>query len=146
MNIDENLYSTQPFYKQLIDHTVQMERERAELQHQIDSIKREMAAYANQLPYHTMTQISPYTWSAPYSTFNSNYENFWKNKYPLNQQNSIPPDIQSFKTAIDAAALLTKDTNPVASIVFDGIGIMTSKNLFEVALKTLSIIDKARKL
>ena len=146
MYIDKNLYLTQPFYKELIDHTIKIERERAELQLQIDNIKREMAAYANQLPYHTMTQTAPYTWRAPYPEFESNYTNYWNNKYPANHQNYIPQDIETFRTAIDTAALVTRDTAPVASIVFDGIGLLTSRNLVEAAIKTLSIIDKARKL
>ena len=146
MYIDKDLYSTQPFYKEFIDHTVELERERAELQQQIDNLKREMAAYANQLPYHSMTRTSPYTWRAPYSEFENNYSNYWKNKYPTNQQTYIPQDIEHFRTAIDAASILTRDIAPTASIVFDGIGLLTSRNLFEAAIKTLSIIDKARKL
>lgn len=69
MNIDQNLYSSNLFYKHLIDQILENERKREELQHQIDNMKREMIRCANQLPYHTMAQTAPYIWNAPYSTF-----------------------------------------------------------------------------
>ena len=72
MNIDQELYSKNLFYKQLIDQILENERKREELQHQIDSIRREMVQYANQLPYHTMAQTSPYMWRAPYYDFENN--------------------------------------------------------------------------
>lgn len=146
MNIDQKLYSNNMFYKQLIDQILENERKLGGLQHQIDSIRHEMAQYANQLPYHTFTQISPYMWKAPYYVFENNYASYWAHRYPAYQQQYELECRQNFKTAIDTASHATKDTNPMASIAFDSIGIMTADNLFEALSKTLSIIDKAKKL
>ena len=146
MNIDQELYSSNLFYKQLIDQILENERKREELQHQIDSIRSEMVQYANQLPYHTMAQTSPYMWRAPYYDFENNYAGYWASRYPTHQQQYEQQCRQNFKAAIDTAAHATKDSSPVASIVFDSVGLMTADNLVEAVIKTLSIIDKARKL
>ena len=146
MNIDQELYSSNLFYKQLIDQILENERKREELQHQIDSIRREMIQYANQLPYHTMAQTSPYMWRAPYHDFENNYTGYWASRCPVNQQQYEQQCRQNFKAAIDTAAHATKDSSPVASIVFDSVGLMTADNLVEAVIKTLSIIDKARNL
>ena len=146
MNIDQELYSSNLFYKQLIDQILENERKREELQHQIDSIRREMIQYANQLPYHTMAQTSPYMWRAPYHDFENNYTGYWASRCPVHQQQYEQQCRQNFKAAIDTAAHATKDSSPVASIVFDSVGLMTADNLVEAVIKTLSIIDKARKL
>ena len=146
MNIDQELYSSNLFYKQLVDQILENERKREELQREIDSIRHEMVQYANQLPYHAMTQTSTYIWNAPYHTFENNYAAYWMNRYPTPQQQYEQQCRQNFKTAIDAAAQATKDSSPVASIVFDSVGLMTASNLFDAVIKTLSIIDKAKKL
>ena len=146
MNIDQELYSSNLFYKQLIDQILENERKREEVQYQIDSMRREMVQYANQLPYHTMAQTSPYMWRAPYYDFENNYASYWMSRYPAYQQQYGQQCRQNFKTAIDTAAYATKDSSPVASIVFDSVGLMTADNLFEAVMKTLSIIDKAKKL
>ena len=146
MNIDQELYSKNLFYKQLIDQILENERKREELQHQIDSIRREMVQYANQLPYHTMAQTSPCMWRAPYYDFENNYTGYWASRCSVHQQQYEQQCRQNFKAAIDTAAHATKDSSPVASIVFDSVGLMTADNLVEAVIKTLSIIDKARKL
>ena len=146
MNIDKDLYSSNLFYKRLIDQIFENERKREELQHQIDSMRREMVQYANQLPYHTMAQAAPYMWKAPYSAFENNYASYWASRYPTHQQQYEQQCRQNFKAAIDAASHATKESSPVASIVFDSVGLMTADNLFEAMIKTLSIIDKAKKL
>ena len=58
--IDQELYSNNLFYKQLVDQILENEHKRQELQRQIDDVRREMVGYANQLPYDTMAQTSPY--------------------------------------------------------------------------------------
>lgn len=143
MNIDQNLYLHNLFYKQIVDQIIENERKREELQHQIDDIRREIVQYANQLPYHTMVQTSSYMWNAPYHTFENNYTNYWIGIRPTYQQQYEQQWRQDFKTAIDVAAHATKDTAPVASIVFDGVGLITANNLVEAVIKTISIIDKS---
>lgn len=145
MNIDQELYKSNPFYRRLIDQTLENERKRQELQYQIENLRQEMMSYANQIPYHSMTQTSAYTWHASYPAFENNYANYWQNRYNLQQQYEQQCRA-NFKTAIDAAAHATENTDPVASIVFDSVGLMTADNLFDAVVKTLSIIHKAQKL
>ena len=111
-----------------------------------DLLKQNSMVHANQLPYHTMAQTSPYMWSAPYHDFENNYAGYWTSRYPTHQQQYEQQCRQNFKAAIDTAAHATKVSSPVASIVFDSVGLMTADNLVEAVIKTLSIIDKARKL
>ena len=144
--IDQELYSNNLFYKQLVDQILENEHKRQELQRQIDDVRREMVGYANQLPYDTMAQTSPYMWRASYPVFENNYSNYWVSRYPAFQRQYEQQCRQNFRTAVDAAAHATKDTDPVASIVFDSIGLMTADNLLDAVAKTLSIIDTAKKL
>ena len=143
MNIDQDLYSSNLFYKQLVDQIIENERKLEELQRQSDDIKHAMVQYANQLPYQTMAQTSPYMWNAPYHTFENNYANYWMSRRPTYQQQYEQRWRKDFKTAIDVAAYATKDTAPVASIVFDGVGLITANNLVEAVIKTITIIDKS---
>ena len=147
MNIDYGLYNVNPFYRQYIDRLLEYERECQELQRQLDNRRRAMMVdYINQMPFRRMTPLSPYVWQASYPTFENNYTNYWGGQYPMHQRQLEEQYRQNFKNAIDAAAKMSENSNPVVSIVFDGIGVMTADNLFEAAVKAVSIIDKASKL
>lgn len=53
---------------------------------------------------------------------------------------------RAFRLAADVSALACKQSNPEASIVFEGIGLLTAGNLLEVAKSVVSIIDTAQTL
>lgn len=146
MYIDSGLYSSNLFHKQLIDHILENEYKLRELQNLSNNIKRELVGYANQLPYHAMAPIAPNRWNAPYSIFENNYVSYWSNSPSVFPQQDEQVYRHNFKTAIDAASYATKDSSPVASIVFDSIGLMTASNFLEAVIKTLSIIEKASRL
>lgn len=145
-NIDQELYNSNLFYRQLIDQMLENERKYQEAQCQRESLCQEMRSYANQIPFQTMRQTSPYTWHASYPPLENNYINFWLNNYASERPQCEQQCRQIFKAATDVAALATENTEPVASIVFDGVGLMTADNLFDAVVKILSIIHKAQKL
>lgn len=47
-----------------------------------------------------------------------------------------------FKTAIDIAAEVTKDKNPLVSIMLDEIGLVLADDIIEAVRKVISILDK----
>ena len=47
-----------------------------------------------------------------------------------------------FKTAIDIATEVTKDKNPLVSIMFDEIGLVLADDIIEAVRKVISILDK----
>ncbi len=47
-----------------------------------------------------------------------------------------------FKTAIDIAAKVTKDKNPLVSIMLDEIGLVLADDIIEAVRKVISILDK----
>lgn len=59
LNIDQELYNSNPFYRHLIDQTFEYERKCQELQNQKEKLRQEMIDYANQIPFHTMMQPQP---------------------------------------------------------------------------------------
>ena len=145
-DIDQEMYANNLFYRQIVDHLYKSEYEKEILMSQIELLRHETIGYANQMPYSLMSQESPYMWRAPYSAFENNYTNYWGNKYPMQKQLYESQCRRDFKNAVDAAAYITKDSCPVASIVFDSIGLMTANNLIDAIIKTMSIVDKSRKL
>lgn len=146
MNIDRDLYNSNPFYRHLIDQMFENERKCQELQNQKEKLCQEMIGYANQIPFHAMTQTSPYTWHSSYSALENNYANHWVNNYNLPKQQYEQQCRANFKAAVDTAAHVTENTAPIASIVFDSIGLMTADNLLDAVAKILSLIYKAQKL
>lgn len=145
MNINREQYRNNPFYRDLIDRTLKNECLLREQRLQLERQRQDMIGYANQLPFHAMQQISPYTWQASYSAIENNYVAYWANAYQAQQQHEQQCR-QNFKNAIDTAAHITEKDCPAASIVFDGLGILTADNLMEAIQKTCSIISKAKKL
>ena len=137
MNIDYELYSNNRFYRRLVDRAIEDEQIRQKQQ-------ALLIGYANQIPFHTMRQTTPYTLQAQYATIENNYVDYWGKAYQVEQQEQQYR--QNFKNAIDAASHVTEETNPVASIVFDGIGLLNADNLYEALNKMHSIITKAQKL
>lgn len=146
MNIDQDMYNSNSFYRHLIDQTFEYERKCQELQKQKEKLLQEMIGYANQLPFHAMTQISPYTWHSSYPAFENNYANHWIRNYNLPRSQYEKQCRASFKAAVDTAAHVTENTDPIASIIFDSVGLMTADNLLDAVAKLLSLIYKAQKL
>lgn len=145
-NIDQDLYNSNLFYRHLIDQMIENERKYQEAQCQRECLCQEMRSYANQIPFQTMRQISPYTWHASYPALENNYTYYWLDNYNLERQQYEQQCRQIFKAATDVAALATENTAPVASLVFDSVGLMTADNLVDAVGKILSIIHKAQKL
>lgn len=159
-NIDLNLYETNAFYRDLVDETQAIEQEQGQLQMERDRLQAEqeayyrqrMISYANQLPYSCMTPVSPYQWRAPYATMQDNFVSYWKRvreQDQLAQQQRAAQQEnlrRAFRTATDVSALACKQNAPVASIVFEGIGLLNAGNLLEAAKSVMSIIDTANRL
>lgn len=69
--------------------------------------------------------------------------------YPLSLTTQKESDRQyirdKFKHFLDLAAKATEDTDPAASIVFDGIGLVLASDYLEVVHKVLSMMNTLRK-
>lgn len=159
-NIDPHLYATNAFYRDLIDQMCASEQKLHQLQKELDRLKAEheayyrkqMIGYANQIPYSFMTPVSPYHWKAQYTTMQNNFVSYWKRveqereEIRLTQQQHAEQTENfrnAFRMAANAAAFFSKQDNPIASIVFDGMGLLTAGNLFEAVKSAISIIDTA---
>lgn len=161
-NIDPNLYATNAFYRELVDQMRISEKKQLQLRMEQDRLKAErdifyrqrMIEYANQIPYSCMTPVSPYQWRAPYTMIQNNFVSYWervgyeREQARIAQQRSEQAENlrHAFRTAADMAAVSSKQDAPVASIVFDGIGLLTTGNLLEAAKSVVSIIDTAMQL
>lgn len=66
-------------------------------------------------------------------------------RYPLSLTAQKESDRQyirdEFKRLLDIAAKATEDTDPVASIIFDGIGLVLASDYLEAVHKVLSMIN-----
>lgn len=161
-NIDQNLYENNVFYRELVDHIRITEKEQLQLQMKQDRLKLErdvfhrqqMIGYADQIPYSNMTPVNSYQWKIPYTTMQNNFVSYWEQVMNEREQTRIAQQHseqaenfrRAFRTVADVAAISGKKDAPVASIVFDGIGLLTAGNLFEAAKSVVSIIDTATHL
>lgn len=162
-NVDPHLYATNAFYRDLIDqmhtseqklHQLQKERDRLKAEHEA-YYRKQMIGYANQIPYSFMTPVSPYQWKAPYTTMKNNFVSYWERVEQEREQTHLAQQQRAeqtenfrhaFRMAADAAAFSSKQDNPIVSIAFDGMGLLTAGNLFEAAKSAISIIDTAMQL
>lgn len=106
-----------------------------------------MFGYANQIPYQSMTPISQTQYKSTFSDIQNNFVRYWsapvqklpaKPKLTAEQQEQIR---RAFHLAVGAAAHFSKPSAPAASLVFDGLGIMTADNLLDAAKTATSIAD-----
>lgn len=172
--IDQELYQNNPFYRDIVDRMIANEREIAHLQQKRDAPQRKlqdewarkdaemayrqqrMLDYVNQIPYQQMTPVQPMQWRAPYPVYQNNFVNYWSapqatyaQQDPPVQQNraeQIEELRRAFHSAVDCAAQCSKQEAPVPSLIFDGLGVMTAGNLFELAKSVVSLIDTATRL
>lgn len=160
--IDWKLYQDDSFYHELVDHMIESKQETARLRQQLRAERAQLDAeaayrrqrmlgYANQLPYQQMTPVRPMQWSASYPAYQDNFVNYWSDPAQSAVQSGTSMPTQEelrrvFHSAVDCTAQLTKEKAPVPSIIFDGLGLLTAGNLFEVAKSALSIIDTAERL
>lgn len=159
-SIDPNLYATNAFYRDLIDEMRVSEQKKRQLQIERDRLRAEQEAryrqqmidYAKQIPYSRMIPVSPYQWKAPYNVMQDNFVSYWermREQEQLSQQQRAAQQEnlrRAFRFAADASALACKQNDPVASIVFEGIGLLTAGNLLEATKSVMSIIDTANSL
>lgn len=150
--INPELYRTNAFYKDWVDKSLALENELARMKMEQDilmnnlqaSCSRRLIGYANQIPYSSMTPIGQHQWRAPYSTMQDNFVSYWETSCQTREQERVARAEKlrkTFKMAADVSACLTKENAPYASIVFDGIGVLTAGNLMEAAISVASIID-----
>lgn len=162
-NIDPNLYASNAFYRDLVDEIREIEQMKRQLQMERDRLQAEreayyrqqMIGYANQIPYSCMTPVSPYQWRVPYATMQDNFVSYWMQINRAQERERIVREQQAaqrenlcrvFHAATDMAAFATKRNAPVVSIVLDGVGLLTARNLTEAAKSIISIIDTAEGL
>lgn len=155
-NIDPNLHATNAFCRDLADETRAIEEELRQLQTEREAYYRQqMIGYVNRIPYSCMTPVSPYQWRAPYATMQDNFVSYWEQVDRAREQERIAQEQRTaqqeklrraFRTAADVSALACKQSTPVTSIVFDGVGILTAGDLLEAAKPVMSIIDTATDL
>ena len=103
--------------------------------------------YANQIPYQSMTPISQTQYKSTFSDIQNSFVRYWfapiqkppaKPQLTAEQQEQIR---RVFHSAISAVAHFSKPSAPIASLVFDGLGIMTAGNLLDAAKTAASIAD-----
>ena len=174
--INQELYQSNQFYRDLVNKIIKSEQKILYLQQEQAAIQRKLQdsqarrdadmtkrqqqiwGYINQIPYQQMTPISPMQWSAPYSVYQTNFVNYWtmpvQQDYIV-QENLITQQYQAeqqeklrreFHSAVDFLALCSKQEAPIPSIVFDGLGVLTADNLFELIKSIVSLADTASRL
>lgn len=155
-NIDQHLYETQGLYREMIDRLRATERENEALRAQLG--KRWEATglgpwkaidYANQIPYQSMTQTGPKQWEAPYDVVQENFVDYWSK--PNQNQEAVNEERREeirrvFRSTLRSAACVCKQSSPVASLIFDGLGILTAGSLLEGIASINSIIGTARSM
>lgn len=167
--INQALYQTNSFYRDFVDRMIKNEQEAERLRQQRNEVQaslyvrqmrldaeaayrqQRLLGYVNQLPYQLMTPICAMQWSAPYLAYQNNFANYWSSLTQLPKQPAISAQEQEelrrvFHSAVDGAAELSKEEAPVPSIIFDGFGVLTAGNLFELAKSLASLVDTANRL
>lgn len=164
-NINSELYRTNIFYRDLVDKMLANEKEQKirqleleqqlrqrqaeceRLQAELDFRKSRVFGYANQIPYQSMTPISQTQYKSTFSDIQNNFVRYWSasiQKPPSKPQLTAEQQEQIrrvFHSAISAVAHFSKPSAPIASLVFDGLGIMTAGNLLDAAKTAASIAD-----
>lgn len=153
-NIDPHLYETQELYRELADRLRALERENEALRAQLGKCwettglsPRKATDYANQIPYQHMTQTDPKQWESSHEVIRENFEVYWPK---LNQNQDAAntewrEDIRrDFHSTLRSVACASKRAFPVASLVFDGLGLLTAGSLLEGIASINSIIGTAR--
>ena len=94
-----------------------------------------------------MTPISQTQYKTSFSDMQNNFVRYWSapvQKPPAKPQLTAEQQEQIrrvFHSAVSAAAHFSKSSAPAASLVFDGLGIMTAGNLLDAAKTAASIAD-----
>lgn len=169
-NINSELYRTNIFYRDLVDKMSANEKEQQirqlELERQIrqrqaecerlqaeSDFRRSRAfGYANQIPYQSMMPINQTQYKSSYTDMQNNFVRYWSapvQKPPAKPQLTAEQQEQIrriFHSAVSAAAHFSKPSAPIASLVFDGLGIMTADNLLDAAKTAASIADTINRL
>lgn len=154
-NVDMDLYKTNAFYRELVDEMREIEQKQKKLQREQDTAnakreanhRRQMIGYANQIPYSSMIPVSPYQWSVPYTTVENNFVSYWSRAWAQKQiaqeERAARQEILCgvFHGAADIAAFAAKQNAPLASIILDGVGLLTAANLAEATKSAMSILD-----
>lgn len=164
-NINGELYRTNIFYRDLVDRMLanekelqirqleleqqirQRQAERERLQAELDFRESRVFGYANQIPYQSMIPISQTQYKSSYTDMQNDFVRYWSapvQKPPAKPQLTTEQQEQIrriFHSAISAAAHSSKLSAPIASLVFDGLGIMTADNLLDAAKIAASIAD-----
>lgn len=139
LKYDETLYRSNSFYREIVNHSLQNEKETQELKNLISTLK-ETLPYASQLPYHNMTQISNTCWQASYITFENNYVNYW------NAQANEDCELllrKAFNSVIRCSTRASTETAQIASVALDSLGILSANNIFDAVSRAMSIINTA---
>lgn len=153
-NIDPHLYETQGDYRELVDRLRASERENEALRAQLGKSWEttglsswKATDYANQIPYQSMTQTGSKQWESPHEVIREKFVVYWSKP---NQNHEIVSedrweDIRrASHSTLRAAACASKQSSPVASLVFDGLGLLTAGSLPEGIESINSIIGTAR--
>ena len=98
-------------------------------------------------------------WHADYQGIENQliaYFDYWNYFIPENSQVILSPEAQkdsdrkfirdTFKQMLDIAAKATEDSDPVASILFDGIGLILASDYLEAVHKVLSMFKTYSKV
>ena len=125
----------------------QRQAECERLQAELDFRKSRVFGYANQIPYQSMTPISQTQYKSTFSDIQNNFVRYRSapiQKPPSKPQLTAEQQEQIrrvFHSAISAVAHFSKPSAPIASLVFDGLGIMTAGNLLDATKTAASIAD-----
>lgn len=153
-NINWHLYETQGDYRELADRLRASERENEALRAQLGKCWETTGLgpwketdHADSIPDRHMTQIDPKQWEAPHEIIRENFVVYWS-KPNQNQDAANTERREDIRRAshstLRSAACASKRASPVASLVFDGLGLLTAGSLLEGIASINSIIGTAR--
>lgn len=153
-NIDPHLYETQGDYRELVDRLRETERENEALRAQLGKSwettglrPRKATDRAAPISYQHMTQTGSKQWESPREVIRENFVVYWSkpNQNQDTENTERREDVRRVShSTLRLAACASKQSSPVASLVFDGLGILTAGSLLEGIESINSIIGTAR--
>lgn len=153
-NIDPHLYETQGDYRELADRLRETKRENEALRAQLGKCWEttglspwRVTDHADPIPCQHMTQTGPKQWESPREVIQENFIDYWskpnRNQETVNEERR--EDVRRVPhSTLRLAACASKQSSPVASLVFDGLDILTAGSLLDGIASIDSIIGTAR--
>lgn len=149
-NIDGTLYGTSKIYRDIVDEMIAAENKRVKTQteiekqivlRQVEQARRqaEMNVLRRRLHSYTNQYITP-SYQAQHESYLSTP--VWKpSADPRAYSEQQRSTHYALHLAVSAAAYISKRQSPVASVILDSFGLMTSDNFLDAAKSAVSAAD-----